>query len=64
MPIEGWLAEDYEAPADEALERATAGQRLTAEQWRHLIRFVAAQDVHSPALYRGLSSQRGRPVLS
>jgi len=47
--FERWLDTEFEAPAEEALERAVAGERLTPEHWRRLIRFLAAQDVRTPA---------------
>jgi hypothetical protein len=47
--IEKWLAREFESPAEEALRRALADEQLKPNDWDHLIRFVAAQDVRTPA---------------
>jgi hypothetical protein len=47
--IEKWLNEEFEAPADEVIGKATTGARLTRDDWRSLVRFLAAQDVRTPA---------------
>ena len=47
--IEKWLNTEFETPAAEPLRKATCGMRLTKQDWRNLIRFVAAQDVRTPA---------------
>jgi hypothetical protein len=47
--IEKWLNAEFESPAEEALTRATGDMRLSPSDWRNLIRFVAAQDVRTPA---------------
>ena len=47
--MEKWLDKEFEAPAEEALRKATSDARLTPDDWRHLVRFVAAQDVRTPA---------------
>lgn len=49
--FERWLGEEIEAPAEEALEKVTAERRLSSEDWRRLIRFIAAQHVRTPARY-------------
>ncbi|SNS40833.1 Protein of unknown function [Granulicella rosea] len=46
---ERWLNREYETPAEEAIERAVTGKRMFKEHWRRLVRFVAAQDVRTPA---------------
>jgi hypothetical protein len=46
---ESWLNSEYETPSEEAIDRAVTGGRMTKEHWRRLIRFVAAQDVRTPA---------------
>ena len=57
--IERWLDHDFESPAAEALNKATADERLTESDWFNLVRFLAAQDVRTPA--RLIESiQRGR----
>lgn len=47
--IEKWLDREFEAPAEEALRKATADMRLTRTDWHNLVRFLAAQDVRTPA---------------
>ncbi len=47
--IETWLDREFEAPAGEALRKATAGLQLTPRDWYNLVRFLAAQDVRTPA---------------
>ena len=47
--IEEWFSREFEGPAEEAIERATHDERLTPSHWQALIRFVAAQDVRTPA---------------
>lgn len=47
--IERWLDSEFEAPAEEAIEKAVSGQRLTADDWKRLVKFLAAQDVRTPA---------------
>jgi len=49
--FERWLDREYETPAEEALQRATAGAGMTTADWRRLIRFLAAQDVRTPARF-------------
>ncbi|HEX5761282.1 MAG TPA: DUF4238 domain-containing protein [Thermoanaerobaculia bacterium] len=47
--VEKWLDQEFEAPAKEALRKATSGARLTRDDWGCLVRFLAAQDVRTPA---------------
>lgn len=47
--IEEWLGREFEAPAEEALQKANTDVRLAPLDWKRLIRFVAAQDVRTPA---------------
>lgn len=47
--IEKWLEREFETPAAEALDRVISDGRLTPSHWNNLIRFVAAQDVRTPA---------------
>jgi hypothetical protein len=47
--IEKWLNAEFETPAEEALKRATSGSRLSPTDWHNLVRFLAAQDVRTPA---------------
>lgn len=60
--IECWLEKDFETPADEVLSKATSGARLTVTDWKHLFRFVAAQDVRTPARMHA-SFQRWRKTM-
>lgn len=49
--LEKWLDQEFEAPAEESLRKATSGERLSPTDWEHLVRFFAAQDVRTPARY-------------
>jgi hypothetical protein len=49
--IETWLDQDFERPAEEPLRKARTGARMSPDDWKQLIRFVAAQDVRTPAYY-------------
>jgi len=55
--IEKWFAREYETPAEEPIQKATSDARLTPSDWRILVRFLAAQDVRTPArLIEGLQN--------
>jgi Protein of unknown function (DUF4238) len=58
--IERWLASEFETPAEEALRKATSDARLTPDDWKRLVRFLAAQDLRTPARFaehvRGLNA--------
>ena len=47
--IERWLDAEFEAPAEEAIAKVVSDRRLSARDWRLLARFLAAQDVRTPA---------------
>lgn len=47
--IERWLDKEFEAPAEEAIQKATTDDRLTRADWVYLVRFLAAQDMRTPA---------------
>ncbi len=47
--IEKWLHREIEEPAKRVIEKAVCRARITPGEWRDLIRFVAAQDVRTPA---------------
>jgi hypothetical protein len=47
--FETWLNEEFETPAEDAIRKATEDMRLTPSDWHKIIRFVAAQDVRTPA---------------
>ncbi len=49
--FEQWLDQEFESPAAAPLQTATSGARMTRSDWRHLIRFAAAQDVRTPARF-------------
>jgi hypothetical protein len=49
--IERWLDSAFEAPAEEALQKATSGARLTPDNWKRLVHFLAAQDVRTPGRF-------------
>jgi hypothetical protein len=49
--FEKWLSREFETPAEEPLRKARSGARLTREEWKLLVRFVAAQDVRTPAWF-------------
>lgn len=47
--IEQWFDCEYEGPAAEILRKVASNSRLEPSDWRILIRFLAAQDVRTPA---------------
>jgi hypothetical protein len=47
--VERWLGVEFEAPAEEAIEKVVSDKRLTPPDWRLLARFFASQDVRTPA---------------
>jgi Protein of unknown function (DUF4238) len=47
--VERWLESDFETPAGEVIQKVVDDARLTSQDWSHLIRFLAAQDVRTPA---------------
>lgn len=47
--FERWLDSEFEEPVQETIQKVEAGVRLTPNDWKRLIRFVAAQDVRTPA---------------
>lgn len=46
---EKWLNSEYESPAEEAIERALCGDTMSRDHWHRIVRFLAAQDVRTPA---------------
>jgi hypothetical protein len=46
--FEQWLDAEIETPAAEALEKATSDAQLTPDDWKRLVRFLAAQQVRTP----------------
>jgi hypothetical protein len=49
--FERWLDRKIEGPAAESLHKARTDAKMTPDDWRHLIRYVAALDVRTPARY-------------
>ncbi len=47
--FEKWLERDFETPAEGPLRKATSDEQLSADDWKHLVRFAAAQTVRTPA---------------
>lgn len=60
--VECWLNSDFESPAGEVIQKVVSDARLTSQDWSHLIRFLAAQDVRTPARLMGML-QRWRQSL-
>lgn len=50
--FEHWLAEEFENPAVDAIDRVVRDQRLSPEHWRRLVRFAVAQDVRTPVQFK------------
>lgn len=49
--FERWLDNEFEAPAAEPLRKAVSGSKLNSNDWSHLVRFLAAQIVRTPAFF-------------
>lgn len=47
--LEKWLDKEYESPANAVLDKVVLEQRLSPDDWKILIRFLAAQDVRTPS---------------
>jgi hypothetical protein len=47
--IEKWFDREFESPAEESIRKAISDRRLTRDDWKHLVRFLALQDVRTPA---------------
>ena len=47
--LELWLDREFESPANEALNKVTSERQLSSLDWEVLIKFLAAQDVRTPA---------------
>lgn len=61
--MERWFDREFETPAAEALEKATADARLTPEDWKVLIRYLAAQDLRTPARFEERLKRWGTEML-
>lgn len=60
--VERWLDSEFESPAGTVIQKVVNDERLTPQDWSHLIRFLAAQDVRTPARLREML-QRGHQTL-
>jgi hypothetical protein len=47
--VEHWFSREFESPVKSALVKATSDAQLTSDDYYHLVRFLAAQDVRTPA---------------
>ena len=47
--FERWIDKEIESPANEAIEKVVLDQRLSPDDWYVLIKFLALQDVRTPA---------------
>ena len=47
--VERWLDKEYENPAEPVIERVLSQKKLTKDDWLVLIRYLACQDVRTPA---------------
>ncbi len=47
--VERWFDTAFESPAGPVLQQAVTNRRLSSEDWKLLVRFLAAQDVRTPA---------------
>ena len=55
--IEHWLNTEFESPAQVALCKAVDGKRMCSDDWSTLVRFLAAQDVRTPASYHSMMTR-------
>ncbi len=60
--IERWLDEEFERPAEGAVEKAISGKHLSRSDWRSLARFVAAQDVRTPKRFMESMARRDQEI--
>lgn len=47
--VEQWFNTEFENPASDAIQKVISESRMTSSDWDSLIRFVALQDVRTPA---------------
>ncbi|WP_083223919.1 DUF4238 domain-containing protein [Methyloversatilis sp. RAC08] len=47
--MERWFSIDFESPANVVIEKILVGRAVSPTEWRRLARFVALQDVRTPA---------------
>lgn len=55
--FERWFEQEFETPAQGALDKAIAGQRLRREDWANLVRYCVAQDFRTPRAYHEMTSR-------
>jgi hypothetical protein len=49
--IERWLDREFETPAEGPIRKVLSNAQLTPNDWKCLVRFLAAQDVRTPAWF-------------
>ncbi|WP_417698065.1 DUF4238 domain-containing protein [Psychromonas sp.] len=49
--LEDWFSNNYEIPADKAISKVIANEKLTSLDCQNLINFVALQDLRTPTSY-------------
>jgi len=47
--IERWFSTDFESPAELSIQKVINEDRLSTDDWHKLVRFLAMQDVRTPA---------------
>ncbi|MFN8441170.1 MAG: DUF4238 domain-containing protein, partial [Caldilineaceae bacterium] len=47
--VEKWFNDEFESPATDAIRKAISESQMSSLDWSNLIRFVALQDVRTPA---------------
>lgn len=62
--FERWLDREFESPAEEAIDRVIKGLQLSQDHWALLIRFLAAQDVRTPARLKQFLAREGETLQS
>lgn len=60
--FEKWLDREFEHPAKNAIDKVVNEKKITREDWRCLIRFLASQDVRTPARLREFLSRQRRDL--
>jgi hypothetical protein len=57
--IEQWMDREYEGPSEPIIKKVIAESRMTPSDWKGLIKFLAVQDVRTPArLLESLKMQK------
>lgn len=60
--FEHWLAQEFENPAVDAIDRVVREQRLTPEYWRRLVRFAVSQSVRTPAWFKSFVARQQKEL--